>query len=222
MPGVAKNLPDTLRPQIEAGCNDLNLSPSSATIDKLAAFVTLLDKWNRVYNLTAVRKPTDMVSRHLLDSLAVLPWITGPSLLDIGSGAGLPGLPLAILRPELNVVCVDAGAKKARFLRQAVAELDLHNVQVENQRVENFSSADGFQQLISRAFASLAAMHTQAGHLCAASGQMLAMKGASPTAELAELQKLGLSPDVVSLQVPDLDAERHLVRWLPTGAPVQA
>jgi 16S rRNA (guanine527-N7)-methyltransferase len=206
-----------LQQLIETGCKAQRLPVTQEVVDKLTAFVTLLAKWNRVYNLTAVRQPADMVDRHILDSLVVLPWIKGPNLLDVGSGAGIPGLPLAIVKPDVAVTCLDASAKKVRFMCQAVSELGLQNVQVKNQRVEQYIADAPFQQVISRAFSSLLAMHQNTAHVCAANGELLAMKGTIPTEELMALQALGLNTQVIELHVPGLDAERHLVRWSPTN-----
>lgn len=204
-----------LSQQITAGCEAQGLSVRQEIIDKLAAFVTLLSRWNRVYNLTAVRQTTDMVDRHLMDSLIVLPWITGPDLLDIGSGAGLPGLPLAIVNADLKVTCVDGSAKKTRFMQQAIGELGLQNVQVVHQRVEKYFPERRYQQLISRAFASLQQMHEKSYHLCLDDGDLLAMKGVNPLDELAVLRDMGCKPQVIELHIPGQQAARHLVRWAP-------
>lgn len=212
----------TLVEPIRYGCEALGLAIGGERIDKLAAFVTLLARWNRVYNLTAVRQPGDMVGRHLLDSLAVMAWVSGPDLLDVGSGAGVPGLPLAIARPELAVTCLDASAKKARFMRQAISELGLQNVQVEHRRVEQFQPETPYRQVISRAFSSLQAMQQKTARLCAVDGQLLAMKGTRPGEELLALQTMGYEPQVIELQVPGLDAKRHLIAWSPGGVTVTA
>ena len=207
-----------LSEKIATGCAAQDLKVTKEVIDKLTAFVKLLSKWNRVYNLTSVRLPDDMVNRHIQDSLIVLPWITGPDLLDVGSGAGLPGLPLAMVKPELSVTCLDANAKKTRFIQQVVSELDLQNVQVEHQRAEKYQPESPFHQVISRAFSSLLQMQKSAGHLCLSNGEMLAMKGMKPTEELSVLRTMGYKPQVIGLQIPSLDAERHLIKWMPSGA----
>jgi 16S rRNA (guanine527-N7)-methyltransferase len=207
-----------LRQLIQQGCEAQCVPVTQEVVDKLTAFVKLLSKWNRVYNLTSVRRPDEMVNRHIQDSLIVLPWITGPDLLDVGSGAGLPGLPLAMVKPELTVTCLDANAKKTRFIQQAVSELDLQNVRVEHQRVEKYRPEAQFHQVISRAFSSLQQMQESAGHLCLSNGELLAMKGANPVEELSVLRNMGYAPQVSVLQVPGLDAQRHLVRWMPSGA----
>jgi len=170
----------------------------------------LLQKWNRTYNLTAVRDPADMVTRHVLDSLAVLPYLSGSSMIDVGTGAGLPGIPLAIARPLQSWTLLDANAKKTRFLTQAVGELHLNKVRAVNSRAEDYRPAEKFDTLVSRAFASIADMLACAGHLCAPGGRILAMKGTFPEKELADVPA-GMAIDVRRLVVPGLDAERHLV-----------
>ena len=209
------NFSTELSQQIAAGCEAQGLPFTQEIIDKLAAFVTLLSRWNRVYNLTAVRQTADMVDRHLMDSLIVLPWITGPDLLDIGSGAGLPGLPLAIVNADLKVTCLDGNAKKTRFIQQVIGELGLQNVQVVHQRVEKYFPERRYRQLTSRAFASLQQMHENSRHLCLDGGELLAMKGVNPLDELAVLRHMGCKPQVIELQIPGQQAARHLVRWTP-------
>jgi len=189
---------------------------------RLLDYLRLLVKWNRIYNLTAVRDVAEMVTRHLLDSLAVLPYLHGTRVLDVGTGAGLPGIPLAIVSAERNrerqFVLLDSNSKKTRFVQQAVGELRLDNVQVVHARTEDFSSVSGggFDTVVSRAFASIADMLAGSGQHCAPQGVMLAMKGAQPRAELATLDA---RPNgrfkvdrVVKLTVPGLDEERHLVQ----------
>ncbi len=209
---------EALHHPIEAGCRALGLAVDAPVIDKLARFVTLLARWNRVYNLTAVRAPEAMVTRHLLDSLAVAPWITGPRLLDVGTGAGLPGLPLALVRPQVHCVLLDAGAKKLRFLRQASTELEIANIELVNCRVEDYRPDTGFDQIISRAFAAAAAMHRATAHLLKPGGVLLAMKGALDAAEIDALRAAGAKPEIIPLTVPGLNASRHLVKWTATGA----
>lgn len=209
---------DALHAPIEAGCRALQLAVDASVIDKLARFVTLLAKWNRVYNLTAVRDPRAMVARHVLDSLVVAPWIAGPRLADVGTGAGLPGLPLALALPHVQCVLLDASAKKLRFVRQAVTELEIANVEPVNSRVEDYRPDPGFDQVVSRAFASLVDMQRAAGHLAKPGGTLLAMKGAVERAELDALRAAGVTPDIIPLTVPGLNAARHLVKWTATGA----
>ncbi len=182
---------------------------------RLAAYVDLLAHWNRAYNLTAVRRPQDMVARHILDSLAVLPWLRGRRVLDVGSGAGLPGIPLAVLRPDLEFTLLDSNGKRTRFMTQAVLELKLANTQIVQARVETYQPTAPFDSIVSRAFASLAAYLTGAGRLCASGGDLLAMKGVRPEAELMELPEGYKVMGIHALQVPELGAERHLIRLAP-------
>lgn len=177
-------------------------------------YLRLLAKWNAAYNLTAVRDPEDMIARHLLDSLVVLPYLAGARVLDIGSGAGLPGIPLAVARPELGFTLLDTNSKKTRFLTQAVGELALNNVEVVHSRVENYRPERKFDTLVSRAFAGIADMLALARHLCAPGGRFLAMKGAYPEEELAAVPA-EYATEVVALEVPGLKAQRHLVILAP-------
>lgn len=176
---------------------------------KLLAYLALLAKWNRTYNLTAVRDPGEMVSRHVLDSLAILPLVHGDTLADLGSGAGLPGIPLAIARPGLAVTLVESNGKKARFLREAVRSLPLPNVRVVQARVQD--AAGSFDTVAARAFASLADMLAWAGQLLAPDGRWLALKGHADAAEIAAIpatfQVLATHP----LHVPGSDGERCVV-----------
>lgn len=197
------------REQLIRGIEAMGLALPEGAVDKLLAYRDLMLKWNRTYNLTALKDPAQMVSHHLLDSLAILPWVTGPELLDVGSGAGLPGIPLAIARPELQVTLVDAVQKKATFQRQTAIELGLTNVQARHARVEELDGQYGM--ITSRAFAELADFVRLTRPLLAPGGCWLAMKGQQPDEELAGLppgvELKGLHP----LQVPGLDAARHLV-----------
>ncbi len=187
---------------------------------RLAAYLRLLAQWNRAYNLTAVRGLDAMVVRHALDSLSVLPWLPGDGgrLIDVGSGAGLPGIPLAIARPGLRVTLLDSAGKRVRFMRQAVLELTLANVEVVQSRVEDYRPPQPFAAVVSRAFASLADMAASAGHLCTPGGRLLAMKGQRPDDEIAALPPGFAVLGVHALAVPGLAAERHLVEIAPPRA----
>jgi 16S rRNA (guanine527-N7)-methyltransferase len=198
---------------IDRGSRSLGLDLDQATLDQLGAFVRLLEKWNRVYNLTAVREPLVMVNRHILDSLAVAAYLRGCSLLDVGTGAGLPGLPLAIARPSLQVTLLDVNAKKLRFVRQVVAELGLRNVCVEQARMQEYQPGRAFDMVISRAVSSLDVLYRQSRHLLGANGRMLFMKGALPEQEMAAFSPGRAVLHCEPLHVPGLDAERHLL-WL--------
>lgn len=200
--------------QLANGITRLGFSLSEETQLQLLQYLALISKWNRVHNLTAVRAPETMLVRHLLDSLAVLPYIAGPHIIDVGSGAGLPGIPLALAHPDWQVVLVESNQKKVAFLQQARIELELKNVEVVAERVENFSSVVGFNTIISRAFSDLADFVKLAGHLCAegsVDGRLVAMKGVYPDEELAQIPAQFIVEQVVSLAVPGLEAERHLV-----------
>jgi len=197
------------------GCERLDLRLPEGAYIRLAAYLVLLERWNRAYNLTAVREPEAMVIRHLLDSLSILPWLTGPRVLDVGSGAGLPGIPLAIAQPEYEFCLLDSNGKRTRFLIQATAELHLSNVSVVRSRAEDYRPATLFNSVVSRAFATLAELAVDAGRLCAPTGRLLAMKGVFPDDELARLPSAYQVVGVYPLRVPHLDAERHLVHLAP-------
>ena len=183
---------------------------------KLLAYLMLMQKWNKVHNLTAVRDADEMVVLHLLDSLVVLPFIDGKALLDVGSGAGLPGIPLAICLPDLKVTVIDSNNKKVSFMRQAKAELGIDNLEVLGGRVEEIAPNRKFDMVISRAFSDLDLFISLTHQLCDAQGKWLAMKGVYPEAELAELEKnTGITASKTEeLKVPGLAAQRHLV-FLP-------
>lgn len=199
----------TLQEKLAAGIGAMGLDLPPQTQQKLLDYVALLAKWNKVHNLTAVRDPEEMVTLHLLDSLSVLPHMEGNRLLDVGSGGGLPGIPLAIARPDLSVTLLDSSHKKSAFQRQAKAELGLDNVEVVCSRVEAFQPAQKFDRVISRAFSDLAEYVKLTGHLLSDSGTWLAMKGVHPYDEIAQLKDLDV--EVVPLTVPGLEAQRHLV-----------
>jgi len=199
-----------LRNTLERGLEQMNLTLEAGQIDTLMAYLQMLIKWNKAYNLTAVRDPQEMVSRHLLDSLSVLPHIRDEDLIDVGSGPGLPGIPLAICRPDLQITTLDSNGKKTRFQLQAKIELKLDNLTVVHERVEKYQ-VEPFKQVISRAFASLEDMIHWTRHLCAEDGVFLAMKGLYPDEELAALPTDIVVKDSHRLRVPDTDGERHLL-----------
>jgi 16S rRNA (guanine527-N7)-methyltransferase len=186
---------------------------AEALAPRCEAYLRLLEKWNRVHNLTAVREIEQMVPLHLLDSLAVLPHLgNAKSLLDVGSGGGLPGIPIAIARADLGVTLLDSSRKKTTFLEQAKAELALDNVGVVCSRVEHWRPSASFDVVVSRAFADLSEYVEQAGHLVSPQGMILAMKGVHPFDEISRLPASHRVEEVVELHVPGLDAKRHLVR----------
>ncbi len=197
--------------RLQSGLVALNLPLSETVQEQLLHYVQMLIKWNRVYNLTSVRKPDDIIIRHILDSLTVVPYLQGQRVLDVGTGAGLPGIPLAFACPDTQFVLLDSNNKKIRFVRQALGELELPNVSAEQMRVEDYRPAELFDVVISRAYSSLGEMYAQAGRLLKPGGRLLAMKGVYPLAEMEALQDTDLQPEMIPLQVPGLDAERHLV-----------
>jgi len=197
----------TPRAALERGIDELALALPAGAIERLLAYAELLTKWNRTYNLTAIRDPLDMVSHHLLDSLAVLPHLPmseGAALADVGSGAGLPGIPLALARTEWRVTLNDSNQKKVAFMRQAAIELGLRNVSTYEGRVETWRPATRFAVVISRAFADLAQFIEKCRHLVAPGGVLAAMKGVAPNTDNARCS-------VVELKVPLLGAQRHLL-----------
>ncbi len=196
---------------LNSGLAELSIAASERQRDQLLDYIQLLAKWNRVYNLTSVRDPGQMITRHILDSLVVLPYVKGPAVLDVGTGAGLPGIPLAVMLPMAQFVLLDSKSKKTRFLNQAIAELGLDNVEIATSLVEDFRYPGGFNTIVARAFTSLINMVTMTRHLLAPDGVILAMKGVEPIAELAELTGEVQMQGCHRLTVPALDAERHLV-----------
>lgn len=189
----------------------MNIAVDAEAQLRLLQYLALLHKWNKVYNLTAIREPQKMLTHHLLDSLAVIPYLPGDAIADIGSGAGLPGIPLALARPDWSMTLVESNHKKAAFLTQVCIELKLANVQVAAERVEAFNPQKKFSTVISRAFSALAEFVELAGHLCAADGRLIAMKGVYPYDELESLPANIVVDRVISLKIPGLEAERHLV-----------
>ena len=198
---------------LDRGLGELALVLPSGASAKLMAYLGLLAKWNKTYNLTAIRDPLQAVSHHVLDSLAVLRELSGcaGTLADVGSGGGLPGIPIAIAEPARRVTLNDANEKKGAFLRQAVIELGLDNATVHIGRVEDWHPAEGFAVVISRGFASLMDFLAGCRHLAAPSGVLAAMKGVYPHDELAQVPADCDCHDVRRLDVPLLEAERHLI-----------
>ena len=197
--------------QLAAGITALGLTLPGGAKAKLLAYLALLDKWNRVYNLTAVRDTERMVSHHLLDSLAVVPYFQGAAVLDVGSGGGLPGIPLAIARPDMQVTLIDSIAKKTAFLLQVKAELGLANLNVVTRRVEDYQPEARFDVITSRAFSDLKEFVTLTRHLLKPVGRWLAMKGLSPHEEIASLPSWVRVSANHALVVPGLEATRHLI-----------
>ena len=177
----------------------------------LLSYLALLERWNKTYNLTAIKDPMQMVTRHLLDSLSVAPWIKGRRLLDAGTGAGLPGIPLAITKPGLEVTLLDSSGKKIRFLNHVRRELGLDNITAVQERLESFSAETRYEAIISRAFTNLASFARAARHLAVAPSRLLAMKGKFPQSELKDLPAWIRIDSVEQLSVPGLQEDRHLV-----------
>jgi len=204
-----------LRPDLESGLRQLQLDVALA--EPLLAYLALLARWNATYNLTAIREPREMLVKHLLDSLAMHAHLDGiASLADLGTGPGLPGIPLAIARPQLRVTLVESNGKKARFLREAARQLKLGNIEVAESRIEAFDAPGRFDAITARALATLPLILALGGHLLAPGGRLLAMKGVLPEDEIAALPAGWRVAAVHPLQVPGLEAERHLVEIVRT------
>ncbi|HZV62979.1 MAG TPA: 16S rRNA (guanine(527)-N(7))-methyltransferase RsmG [Methylophilaceae bacterium] len=199
----------TLQAKLNQGLEEASILLSPDTKQKLLDYLGLMQKWNKVHNLTAVSDPEEMVTLHLLDSLSVLPHVRGERLVDVGSGAGLPGIPLALCKPELQVTVLDSSHKKASFMRQAKAELGIDNLEVVCARVEAHKPQRLFDTVISRAFSDLAEFMQLTRHLGNPQAQWLAMKGVYPFEELAQAKFEPVR--VLPLKVPGLEAQRHLV-----------
>lgn len=200
---------DRCREKLLPGLLALGIVLDEAQLSALLAFIKLIEKWNKAYNLTAVRDPLEMVGLHLLDSLAVLPHLKPSRIADIGTGAGLPGIPLAICRPDCHFVLVDSNSKKTRFVQQAVLELKLRNVDVVHARVENLKPDVLFDSVLARAFTDMSELIRLTGHLLNDEGILLAMKGQALSRELAALD---VAYHIIPLTVPGIMAERCLIR----------
>lgn len=196
--------------RLAEGIADLGVEVSKKAREQMIVYLRELSTWNATYNLTAVRDPQAMVTRHLLDSLAVLDFVTGTAVADVGSGAGLPGFVIAITRPRMAVTLIESNGKKAAFMRHARRRLGLKNVTVAQERVETWQPDSKFDSVVCRAFAAAGDCARLAGHLVAPGGRFLLMKGRDPAAELADLPLDFRHVDTVALQIPGLDAARHL------------
>ncbi len=202
-------LPAGVADALERGLAAMQLD--AALAPPLLTYLTLLDRWNRTYNLTAIRDPLEMVTRHLLDSLAMQPYLESGTLADLGTGPGLPGIPLAIARPQLQVTLVESNGKKARFMREAVRQLGLGNARVAESRAEALAEPAAYDHLTARAMDTLTGIIRVGGHLLRPGGRLLAMKGVYPHDEIAQLPAGWSVEQVLPLSVPGLTGERHLV-----------
>ena len=211
----------TQQQELEMGLRELELNCSALQLEKLLKYLDLLQRWNKAFNLTAIRDPLQMVRLHLLDSLAIHPYVQElRSIIDVGTGPGLPGIPLAILNPEINFTLLDSNGKKTRFLFQAINELKLSNVSEINHRVEAYQPNQLFDAVISRAFSSISDMLNQCDHLVSDQGCFLAMKGKKPDSELSQMTKAYKVVEVNEVNVPLIDSERHLIKIIKTGGSV--
>lgn len=192
-----------------SGLQELGLSGDEDKVNSLLTFIELLEKWNKTYNLTSIRNQEDIVRLHILDSLAILPWLQGPDIIDIGTGAGLPGIPLAIFANDFNFVLLDGNAKKTRFVQQVVLEAALKNVTVCHSRVEDYQPKKLFNTVTTRAFSSLHKMFHLSRHLLAEKGVLLAMKGCRPE---QDLQQISVPYSVFAIKVPGLQVGRCLIQ----------
>jgi 16S rRNA (guanine527-N7)-methyltransferase len=207
----------TPRARLAAGAEALGLTLDAVQLDQLLALLDLVVEWNKKFNLTSIVEPEAMVDKHLLDSLTVQPWVRGPFVTDVGTGAGFPGLPLAVVNLESRFMLLDATGKKIRFVEHAARTLGLDHVSAICARAENFRPAQRSQTVIARALGPVASFVAQAGHLCAKAGRLLAMKGRDPSAELATLPPGWRVVGIEQLHVPGLDDERRLVILEPAG-----
>lgn len=206
---------------LQDGINQLGLDVDKVQQETLIRYLMLLDKWNSAYNLSGIRDVGRMVAYHLLDSLAIVPHIDGNTILDVGTGAGLPGIPLAICLPEKLFLLLDSNGKKTRFLFQVKTELGLANVSIFNDRIENFQSPGQIDIVLCRAFAALDRFVVQSSHLLQGGTRLLAMKGQYPEEEIASLPDTVAVEKVTKLEVPGINGPRHLIEMMPTGGKLQ-
>lgn len=201
----------TLKQDLARGISFLGLDVDEDKQNQMLAFLEMLVKWNQAYNLSGIKDPKKMLSLHLLDSLSILPYVRGRKILDVGTGAGLPGIPLAICLPESQFSLLDSNGKKMRFVFQSSSSLKLKNIDIIQQRVESYQSRGAFDIVLSRAFSTLKQMVERTAHLLAPEGRLLAMKGQLPQQEINEIQEGFRLLDVHELRLPDETATRHLL-----------
>jgi len=206
---------DSLLGQLRLGVEAMGLTASGFPLQNYVSFVELLAQWNKAYNLTAIRDPEKMLAYHVLDSLSILPFVHGNDCLDIGTGAGLPGIILALAKPDTHWVLLDGNNKKIRFVQQAIIALNLDNVEVVCSRIEKYGPEHNFSTIVSRAFGSLHAFYTCSHHLLAPGGSLLAMKGPDPENEISALSAEDVSTTITPLSVPGVTAGRTLVQIMP-------
>ncbi|EGR2123462.1 16S rRNA (guanine(527)-N(7))-methyltransferase RsmG [Vibrio cholerae] len=201
-----------LRVKLDALISKTSLTVTEQQREQLVGYVQLLDKWNKAYNLTSVRDPMEMLVKHILDSLVVSPHLVGERFIDVGTGPGLPGIPLAVMHPDKEFVLLDSLGKRIRFLKQVIHDLKINNVLPVQSRVEEFDPESGFDGVLSRAFASMTDMVNWCQHLPKPNaGVFLALKGVRPDDEISLLPEWCSVTDIKALQVPELEGERHLV-----------
>lgn len=202
----------SLRDKLDALLSKTDLEVSEYQRDQLIGYVQMLDKWNKAYNLTSVRNPMDMLVKHIMDSIVVSPYLSGKHFIDVGTGPGLPGIPLAIMNPNYQFTLLDSLGKRIRFIKQVLHELAIDNVMPIQSRVEEFQPEDGFDGVISRAFASMIDMVEWCQHLPKpGSGVFLALKGQLPEDEIKQLPESLVVSNIHALQVPELEGDRHLI-----------
>jgi len=208
--------------QLRLGLQSLGLGYSDTQLLQLEAYLDLLERWNRAYNLTALKNRQEWVSKHILDSLAIFPWIDRPRIIDVGTGAGFPGIPLAIFRPDSHIALLDSNGKKTRFLFQVKTQLQLENVDIIESRVETYQPRDRYDQVVSRAFASLSEMVCKCGHILSTNGSYMAMKSALVETEIAQMEQQMPNKysvmNIHDLTVPGIEGARVLVELQPKQA----
>jgi len=206
---------DSYLDQLQQGVEAMGLNVTEFPLQDYLSYIELLVQWNSAYNLTAIRDPEKMLAYHILDSLSILPFIHGDDCLDIGTGAGLPGIILALASPDTNWTLLDGNNKKTRFVQQAVITLNLKNVEVNCSRIEKYQAEHRFSTIVSRAFGSLAEFYACSHQLLVPGGSLLAMKGSDPENEISDLSIEDLSTKIIPLSVPGVTAGRTLVQIVP-------